>query len=356
MSTINREEMLKILTAVTPGLSPRPIVEQSDCFCFDGGKVITFHEPTACWTKCPLDLTGAVPAKPLLDILRARPEETLDIAAEDGKLVLRGKGKRRTRVLMEAKVTLPYGDIPKPSGWVRLPPDFLDAVDMVHRCCGKDEDKLDVYVHIHPERVEAIGESRVGHFRCKLPIQTDAIIHKESIKHVMALGMTHVCVSDKWLQFKNAAGVVLSCQQGAGKEDYPDTAKALKISGQRIELPRGLDGAVERAAVFSRENADDDEVLVKLKRNEVWIVGTGVSGDHQEPKKVGYDGPPLKFFISPKLLSDLCKKHTEAWVTADTLKVKSGKFTFITGLTTVEDREAGKQEESGEEAVEEAEE
>lgn len=346
---INREELLKQLEAVSAGLSPRDIIEQSSCFVFQGKKVVTFNGEAACWSPCSIGVTGAVSAKPLLDVLRKMAEETIELSTTENKLVIHGKQNRRARIAMESEITLPFKEIKEPKKWNTLPADFLEAVDMVHRCCGKDTDRLETFVHLHKEKVEAIGEHQVGHFRTRIDLPENVIVHKDSVKHVVSLGMTEVGVTDKWVHFRNPTGLVLSCLKGAGEEDYPSTEKALSIKGQRINLPRGLESAIERAAIFSRENPEDEDVAVYLKPGKVIIVGTSASGDWREPKSLDYKGEPMDFLINPKLFQDICRKHHEAWVTPDVLKVKQGKFTFVTALGTKEDKQEAETEESGEE-------
>jgi DNA polymerase III sliding clamp (beta) subunit (PCNA family) len=346
---VNREQLLKELECVTPGLSPRGIVEQSDCFAFLKGKVVTFNDEIACSTACCLRVTGAVQAKPLLDLLRKLPEETVEISVDEGKLVIKGK-KRRARIAMEKEISLPFKSVGEPKKWTTLPADFLEAVNLVHRCAGKDEQKLEVYVHVHPDKVEACMEHQVGHFRTHTDIKKPVLIHKDSIKHIVSLGMTEFGVGEAWTHFKNANDLILSCRCVV-EEDFPDTSKALAVKGAKINLPKGLADAAERANIFSQENADDDDVLVTLKPGKVIVVGTGSSGDFRETKTVKYDGEEMTFMISPKLLADITMKHNEAWITPDTLKVKSGKFTYVTALGSMDEKADGEGKEGEKETA-----
>ena len=58
--TINRELFLEQLESVQPGLSTREIIEQSSCYVFRGGEVITFNDEIACSQKCDIGIEGAV--------------------------------------------------------------------------------------------------------------------------------------------------------------------------------------------------------------------------------------------------------------------------------------------------------
>ena len=76
---INREELLNQLESVQPGLSIREIIEQSSCFVFQDGKVITYNDEIFCSQKTPLKIKGAVLAAPLIALLRKMVETEVDI-------------------------------------------------------------------------------------------------------------------------------------------------------------------------------------------------------------------------------------------------------------------------------------
>jgi hypothetical protein len=69
MSQVNREVLLQQLESVQAGLSSREIIEQSSCFVFKDGNVVTFNDEVSCSRPCELgSFTGAVQAAPLLSI------------------------------------------------------------------------------------------------------------------------------------------------------------------------------------------------------------------------------------------------------------------------------------------------
>ncbi len=133
MPRVKRENLLKQLEAVSPGLSAKEILEQSSCFVFKGGEVLTYNDEVACRADCPLpDIEGAVPAKPLLAILAKLPDDDIDVAIDEGKMIVKGKG-RKTTIPMEAEVLLPVDNIDKPGEWKKLPSEFGEALAIVMR-------------------------------------------------------------------------------------------------------------------------------------------------------------------------------------------------------------------------------
>ena len=112
---VNREQLLNQLEAVLPGLSTRELIEQSSCFVFKDGKVLTFNDEIACVQTCKIGIEGAVPAMPIVNLLRKMVEEEITILpVNDGK-GLRIKGKRKQATIpMEAEIQLPIEAWEKP--------------------------------------------------------------------------------------------------------------------------------------------------------------------------------------------------------------------------------------------------
>ena len=155
MPKVNRMELLNVLASVHPGLSKREMVEQSSCFVFTKGRVITFNDEIACSHKTSLKIEGAVQAEPLLAILRKLGEEDVDVKVDKGEFRFTGK-RRRGGVSMESEILLPVDsvDFPSKDQWKSFPAEFSDGISLVEKCCGKDESTFSVTcVHIYPKWV-----------------------------------------------------------------------------------------------------------------------------------------------------------------------------------------------------------
>jgi hypothetical protein len=337
MRRINRDELLHQLESVQPGLSVREIIEQSSCFVFDEGTVMTFNGEDACRLKTKLDITGAVRAAPVMALLRQLGEQELEIEVGKNELVVTGKN-RSAGISMEAQILLPIDKVEKPKGWKPLHEEFAEAIQIVQQCTGKDESKFyTTCVHVGPKWVEACDNYQITRYKLKTGFANDTLVRGTSIKHIVTLGMTHFSETQNYVHFRNSIGLVFSCRRFV--EDYPDLASFLKVSGEPTVLPKGLGEAATKAEIFSSENADDNQVLVKLRSGKLMVKGTGVSGWYEERKKLKYDGPPLDFLVSPKLLVEITKRHNECEIMEDRLKVDGGKFVYVTCLGTSNDKE-----------------
>lgn len=338
MPNVNREELLNQLESIKPGLSPKDIIEQSSCFVFKDGNVMTYNDEVACTIKSCLKIEGAVVAEPLMAILRKLPADTLDVDVVESELIIHAK-KRKSGLRMEQMILLPIDSVEKPEKWVKLPDDFSEAVDIVSQCAGTDETTFALTcVHIHPDYIEACDNYQLSRFPMKTKIKKASLIRQSSIKNIIDLGMIEYSETDTWIHFRNTAGLVLSCRRHL--EDYMSLDKLLECEGTQTVIPKGLCEAAERADVFSSENADNNQVTVDLSPKnggQLRITGQGASGWYKEVKKLKYNGDAMKFRIAPKLLMEISKRHNECEIASDRLKIDGGKFTYVTCLGKADD-------------------
>lgn len=338
---INREEFLKQLESVLPGLSTKEVIEQSSCFIFKDKTVNTYNDEIACSQKSLLKIEGAVPAMPFISILRKLKEDDLEISVNDSKsqVLIKAKSKR-SGINMDQDILLPIEAVDKPKKWKKLPDNFADAIAIVQPCAGSNDAQFAMTcVHITSEWIEACDNHQVTRFRIKTDVDNPILIRKESLKHIVSLDMVEFSETKHWIHFKNSDGLTLSCRHWV--DDYPsdDITQVLKMNGDPLSLPKGLKESVEKAEIFSSENADGSNVLVNIKKGKFKITGKGASGWFTEVKKSKYDGDSLQFTIPPKLLVELVQHHNECEVSSSRLKVKGGKFVYVTVLGKVEEKE-----------------
>lgn len=354
---VSRTELLALLSSVSHGLSTRDIIEQSSCFVFNKGEVMTYNDEVACRAVTSLTkLKGAVQAAPFMSVLEKMPDDELQLSTSKGELIIQGK-RRQAAIRMEAEVLLPMKHVEKPGKFHKLHKDFSDAIAIAHECTGKDEQKFwTTCVHIHPDWIEACDSIQVTRYKLATGIKKSTLVRGKAIKCITELEMTRFCETPTWLHFKNKEGLVLSCRRYM--EDYPvgDLTRILKVHGTKTPLPKGLGEAAERADIFSSENTDNNSVEVGLRPGRLTIKGEGVSGYYVERKKLRYKGPPLDFLIGPKLLQELTRRHNECEITEDRLKVNGGKFVYVSCLSktgeTGDENQSEDDEEGGEEVDE----
>lgn len=330
---VNREEFIKVLEQVQPGLSPREIVQQSSCYVFKDGKIVTFNQEVACQAKSnmPKEFKGAVQAAPLLAILRQLPDDWINIEGRADKFVINGKN-RQSGIVMEKEVLLPIDSIDTPKEWKALHEDFTDAIGIVQECASKDQSTFTfTCIHIHPKYMEACDNFQLTRYALNTGVESSFLVRRDSLKHVPAFDFTHISVTKTWVHFKTTDGVVMSCRRYL--EKFEDLSHLLKDVGSPTVLPKALSEAAKRCQEFSSQNSDEDLVQIELKNSRLRIKGEGASGYHWELKRLKYDGPPMKFRIAPNLLVELLKRHTDCKISKKhRLIVNGGKFVYAVCL------------------------
>jgi len=128
--------------------------------------------------------------------------------------------------------------------------------------------------------------------------------------------------------------LVLSCRRYV--EEYHNMDSFLAVEGTKTVLPKGIENTVDLALVFSADNDDFNQLLIRIKPGRMRIEGHGKSGSYQEDKKVNYDGPPMEFKIAPDLFLTISKQAAECLVGDGRIKVDGGKFEYVTCTTAVE--------------------
>lgn len=330
---VNRELLLHQLESVIPGLSVRDIIEQSSCFVFKEGRVITYNDEITCSCKCVLGIEGAVDAKPLREILQKLTEEEVEVEMGESELIIRGR-KRSAGIRMEKEILLPLDhlEVPAKGDWKDLPKDFTEAVNLVKDCASSDQSmpKL-TCVHLTSTHIEASDNFQVARYHLKLPLKQSVLVKQESLRCVLSLDMMKFAETDNWVHFRSGSGVVLSCRRF--EESFPDTDKHLELQGGvEVMLPKGLPEAVEKARVFSSDTSGDEQIRVSIRPGKFRIRGEGTSGWFTEFSKTNYKGSPISFLIAPDLLVNIMSQTNKCEVGDRRLRVQLGKFTYVTAL------------------------
>jgi hypothetical protein len=332
---INREELLRQLESVAPGLASKEILEQSACFVFQDGNVITYNDEISCRRPCDLNgVSGAVSSEPLLAILNRLSEEEVGIEAKKGRLIVEGK-RKRTDIKMQKEVKLPINKVDDPKDWKDLDPGFCEAVNLVAKCAGSNEmEWIMTNVHITEDYMEAGDRFQIMRYPIKPEIDGSMLIKASSVRNVVSLGANQIAETKSWVHFKNDVGTLMSCRKY--KEEYPNIDEHLKCSGNPATLPKGIDETVKRTSIFTSGDTYETVTISLKNSGHIYVRGEGDAGGHVEQKKVTYDGPDIKFKINPDLLLHICETSNECEISEGRLIIDNGKFRFVCFLAKEE--------------------
>lgn len=346
----SREGILAILQAAEPGLSANEKLEQSTCFVFRRGKVVTFNEEVCCRVKSPFpkEFTAAVQSRSLMGYLKKVPDRNLKLIVNGEFLIVQAKGKGSKHRYVD-KITLPIEsvEVPGKDDWNPLPPNFSEAISIVQECVGRDKKKTALAcVHFTPTHCEATEGWQATRYKIKLPIDEPFLVKPKGLKHVVASDCNEIAVGTDWVHFRNPLGVVISCRRYV--EQFLDLDPLLAVEGGiAAELPEGLDGAVERGEVFSKENADENHLVVAIEDGLLTVTAVGMTGKCWEDHSVKYKGDPFAFLIAPRMLAEVVKRSNKVKISREKLKVRGPNWSYVTSLTDPEAALAKAEEAAG---------
>lgn len=328
MPRMNREELLRTLEGVSPGLAAKELVNQATCFVFRGGHVHTFNDEIACKAPVPTAMSGAVPATRLLDLLRKLNEESLDVGVEGGELRVKGTG-RRSGIAMEAEVLLPIDsiEVPGAADWRPIGPEVLDAIELASQCAATESDAFYLKcLHFTPTGIEACDNYKAIQCRVTVPVTEPVLVNAAGGKHLVGCGMTEMAASRNWLHFRNPIGLSISCRLYREAYTVP-MAQLVALTGTAARLPAGVVEAVDKATVFSEAG---DDVGFDLKAGKLRVRTRSVDGWYEEQQDVEYAGEPVSFLISAKLIKACLGHSNEILICSNAVKVERPTFTFFT--------------------------
>lgn len=332
---LGREAFLRALESTKAGLSPRDIIEQSTCFVFQDGLVITYNDEASCCgpSGLPKEFSGAVASADLLELLRKMEEENVWASDEDGQFWIRGK-RRRAWHTMEAEIRLPFGSVEEPGDFAPLPEDFTEAVALVKECAGKDAQRFELTcVNLHPDWIEACDDFQACRWRMDTGVRRPVLVKRAALEAVTSLGVHEFAETDNWIHFRNARGFVLSCRRYA--EDFPSDriGEMLDEPGTPVVLPKGLDSAIEKANIYSQHTPDTNMIEVRINKKRLSVTGRGATGGYTEGREIHWKGADITFMIPPGLLAELIKKYNEISLSESTLRIDGGAYVYATSLT-----------------------
>ncbi|RJQ26109.1 hypothetical protein C4577_04205 [Candidatus Parcubacteria bacterium] len=337
--------VVKALDAVQPGLSKKEEAEQSDCFGFEDGEVITYNGGISVRIKSglPDDLLGAIKAKELSEHFRrikADKDGMVDITDEGDIFLLKGLGER-VKFVKEKKFKLPVRDVERPEKWNKLPDDFIEGIEKVQECAGTNEAEFTtVCVHIAPNWVEAFDNFQMCRFSLETGFENDTIVKREYIKHILGSKVTEFAETERWIHFRNEKGLEISCLKAIG--EYLDITEFLEGEAEwsKLTIPEGLGDKVASASISSASSEFNQvKVVLDGEKHRVYVIGLGAASEYKGWKDIDYSGKQLSFMVSPRLLSDITKQYDKCQITDGRLKVSGENFTYCTCLSRVVEKD-----------------
>ena len=350
MAEVNREEMLKALSAVQPGLAIKELVAQSTSFVFVNGNVVTYNDEVS--VRHPLKdmaatIEGAVLAEGMLGILNRIKKDTVTIQQMDKEVLVKG-GNYRAGLPLQTEVKLPLKEMGEVKKWYPLPPLFFKALKFVLFSTSADmSHPILTCVYIDPKRglAEASDRYRAARFGYGATLEGlgGFLMPASSVKQVLEYDMKEVgrtSEGDGWIHFRSEEGTIFSARIYDG--DFPDTDPLYTATaGVTIPFPKNIAEIVDRAVILSKKDKKGTESIeVAVSPGRMSFSTAGISGWSEELLKCPYKGAPVSFLIDPTFFQDLVELGTRKCQVAERLvKFQGEGWDHVVALKTKDDED-----------------
>jgi DNA polymerase III sliding clamp (beta) subunit (PCNA family) len=326
---MKKQDLLTALEIVKPGLASREIIEQTNSFAFIAGRVVTYNDEISLSHPVEgLDITGAVQAEELYQLLRKIKKEDIEITVTDNEITLNA-GKAKAGLVLQQEIKLPLQEVDTHSDWHKLPEAFAKALRFAVAACSHDSSQpILKSVHVNQKGyVEGSDNFRVTRYTLakRMPVKT-FLIPATSVREVIKLNPTEVAEGTGWIHFRTAAGTTLSCR--VYEETFPDTTPFLSVEGAEINFPKTITDILERAEVF----AHDLDVDVKLVANRITISSKSDTGWFKEEANTVYDGEDIEFSVTPGLLKDILTETQHCTYNGNVLKFTGENWVYVSSV------------------------
>lgn len=310
---INKNDFVRKLEAVKPGLSNKEIIEFSDSFGFVDNTIITYNDFIC--VKCPIDLdiTGTVVADRFYKIIqqmKTDKEGNISLSIKDDNLIVKAnKATAGIPINLEGQISLEeLGKIPEK--WLKLPKDFQMGIKMSAFSTSTDASQpILTCLNVNKNVIESNNGERGFKFFLDKKTKTSFLLPAFCVPALLNHPIKKYCVSDNWIHFKTKEGVIISSRMYADT-DFPETDFLFDIKGKKFTFPIELKEVLDRAIIFIGED-EDQNVTVKVKKKVIEISSKSSSGWFKEKIK-NKSKKEIEFKINPFFLKDILKENMTA--------------------------------------------
>jgi len=342
---VKREVVRKRLTDASIALTVKEVFEQSSCFVFNEGELVTFDGEVLTRAPSPFndEITGAVRASDFLKMLQRFPDDEVDISTRGNELIIKGR-RRRAGITLMSEILLPYDQVPRPGTMKKVNKDLQESLLQCARVCGQDETApKTTHVHIAKDRVEATDSYRVLQYTLSTGFPGSVLLHASSVFAICKQNLVKVGVdkNEGWCHFQTDDKMIISAI--VSREKYYDKEmidEFFEVEGETVSLPKNLVEILDRASVMDTPSSSigdwESQVTLSFSEGQLKVSSRKDGGWFRETKRIKYDGPDIVFTIHPLFLKELIKKTYRVIISKERMLAVIDGLRFVASLEAQE--------------------
>lgn len=316
---MERQEFLRHLEVVAPGLADNDIVPVMQCFWFTGDRVMAFNDAIGVSTACRVDFTGAIPGMTLLQLLKASKAKEISFELKGEQLGVKAASSRFNLAYFGPDQFC--FTMPKPQTEAILPvkdvPTFLDALEACMMSVSSDTSVPDyrgVTIISKDKQLRMFATNNETMTHAVVPLTKEApfdrvILPREFCDQllVMAKGSKKLVLEifDDHALFVSGSTMLFGRLILSDRPlDYDRILReALQTMGKNkpIQIPDKLAGILNRALVITQAKSEAVKTDVSVTDGKMKFVSR-VDGIGEVVDQMQTTQPNVQVRIDPKML------------------------------------------------------
>jgi len=324
---INTKELRKTLNIVINGIATDDILEQGTSYIFNKGKISTYNNEVSISHPFDLDITGAIEAKQLFELVNKIKSETIDFEIKDKSIILKsGRSTAGFNIVEEIKLPIIKT---KKIKWLDLPSDFIEKLLFTASVCSSASLRpILTTVSVNGAVLTASDSLRLIQSKLEGKVPTDSfLLPQKACKVVGKIKPSQIAIKDGWVHLKTKEGTIISCRTLNDK--YPNVENILTMKSEvSFKLPKDITDIVNKATIFSSLN-ETGMIDITIKKNTLTLSGKSDSGWFKETVDVKSKDIDITFSLYPNLLTDMLEFTTKCQIDKTKIKFSRDNWQYI---------------------------
>ena len=331
---IDRQELLKALSALRPGLAKKDIVEQATHFVFIKDKIITYNDQICIMYPFDTGFECSVKADEFYKILSSMTDAEVELISEENKLILNsGSVKSGFTASTDRYVIELVEQMDIPGEWIRLPGDFIEGLSFCIFSVSKDVSRRILScINVSGDQIVSSDDNRISQYTMASPVEDSLLIQGSAVLELIKFEIKEYARGQSWIYFKTEDGVVFASRVIEG--EYPDASEFFDFEFTRFRLPDNLKQAVEMVSIFAEGDFDiDKKIEVIVKDGKIKCKGEKEIGWAETEADIKLKSEEaIKFAINPIFFSQILDHTTTICCGKDRAMFTTKNFKHLLSL------------------------
>jgi len=336
-----REELVKTIERVLPGISKKNIVEEFGQIVVCDGMMVAYNDDIGISYPINTDIEFSVDALDFYTAVKKMRNKELDLSVDESNLIISaGKTIIKLPSMSEnvtVKALIEALDLDDKK-FVPLNKNFIAGIKIMSNVASDNVDHpMGLYsLCISGEFIYAGDKAKVGVYHLKGDTTETMFIHNSHIKPIVGFNPDSSTSDGNWVYFINSDDAILACRQPNVSHIFPIESIEQNVENrgdETISLESVITEEMDIFIHFNQTATTSKFVRVTVGTDFVSIRSDSEKGQiHKEYSIKKREGQDMEFAINPVYLQQLIRNSPEFSFNKKTLYVENDNHKFAIAL------------------------